>query len=48
MGRRTYFNRATEINYPSRVEGWLDVCGEYSKNPAISKFTLMLAKFLFV
>ena len=29
MGRRTYFNRATDISYPSRVEGWLDVCGEF-------------------
>lgn len=29
MGRRTYFNRASAITYPSRVEGWLDVCGEY-------------------
>lgn len=27
MGRRAY--RAHAISYPSRVEGWLDVCGEY-------------------
>ncbi|XP_064554963.1 ras GTPase-activating protein raskol isoform X5 [Drosophila montana] len=26
MGRRTYLNRAYAISYPSRVEGWLDVC----------------------
>lgn len=27
MGRR--INRICEIKYPSRVEGWLDVCGKY-------------------
>lgn len=27
MGRR--INRVTEIKYPSRVEGWLDVCGKF-------------------
>lgn len=30
MGRRS-FNRVCAINYPSRVEGWLDVCGECKK-----------------
>lgn len=28
MGRR--INRICEIKYPSRVEGWLDVCGKYT------------------
>lgn len=28
MGRRT-INRICEIKYPSRVEGWLDVCGKF-------------------
>lgn len=27
MGRR--LNRVCEIKYPSRVEGWLDVCGKF-------------------
>lgn len=27
MGRRPV-NRVCAINYPSRVEGWIDVCGE--------------------
>ncbi|KAH8364987.1 hypothetical protein KR200_010655 [Drosophila serrata] len=26
MGRRTYLSRASTISYPSRIEGWLDVC----------------------
>ncbi|KAH8274646.1 hypothetical protein KR026_002964 [Drosophila bipectinata] len=26
MGRRTYLSRASAISYPSRIEGWLDVC----------------------
>ncbi|XP_023034791.1 ras GTPase-activating protein raskol [Drosophila willistoni] len=26
MGRRTYLNRSYAISYPSRIEGWLDVC----------------------
>ena len=29
MGRRP-FNRVAEINYPSRIEGWLDVCGKFN------------------
>lgn len=31
MGRRS-FSRNHEIKYPSRVEGWLDVCGKYFHN----------------
>ncbi|EDW26840.1 GL14748 [Drosophila persimilis] len=26
MGRRTYLSRGSALAYPSRVEGWLDVC----------------------
>lgn len=29
MGRRS-FSRICEIKYPSRVEGWLDICGKWS------------------
>ncbi|XP_058974628.1 ras GTPase-activating protein raskol isoform X2 [Musca domestica] len=39
MGRRTYFNRATAITYPSRVEGWLDVCeteGELTRKQKVT------------
>lgn len=28
MGRRS-FSRVCEIKYPSRVEGWLDICGKW-------------------
>jgi hypothetical protein len=28
MGRRSV-NNVTEIKYPSRVEGWIEVCGEF-------------------
>ncbi|KAL9880513.1 ras GTPase-activating protein raskol-like [Glossina fuscipes fuscipes] len=39
MGRRTYFNKVLAITYPSRIEGWLDVCeseGEVTRKQRVT------------